>query len=121
MENQKDKSAYFKHILDAIYFTEKALVGIADYDQFKENEIVVSAVLYQLVVIGEAASKIDPNSSREIDNIDWQDIRGMRNRLVHAYFEINTEIVWDVVTKDLPDLKRAISNYLVDSNNSWAA
>lgn len=55
-------------------------------------------------IIGEAASRISPSTRSELPRIQWQDITDMRNRLVHAYFDINPNIVWQTVTVEVPAL-----------------
>jgi uncharacterized protein with HEPN domain len=75
------------------------------------------ATLYALQVIGEAASKVSPETKVELPGLPWQDIVGMRNRLVHVYFDVDLDVVWDSVTKDLPELVRLLEPVVARSLN----
>jgi uncharacterized protein with HEPN domain len=93
-------------ILEAIERVEKyAAKGKATFDQ---DELVQVWILHHLQVIGEAARSLDPELMKDLPEIPWSDIIGMRNVLVHHYFEIDTEIVWSVVERDLPRLKEQV-------------
>ncbi len=73
--------------------------------EFLEDEKTIDAVVRNLEVIGEAANRL-PDSFRVNNNaIEWRKIIGLRNRIVHEYFGIDTEIVWQIVQVDLPELK----------------
>jgi len=63
-------------------------------------------------IVGEAASKVSAEGRAELPAIAWVDVIGMRNRLVHAYFDINRDILWATVQVSLPDLKHALDAYL---------
>ena len=68
-----------------------------------------------LLIIGEAASQISINTRERLANIPWPQIVGMRNRLVHAYFQIDREIVWDTLTANLPPLIEQLRAEISDS------
>jgi len=67
-----------------------------------------------LEIIGEAAANISPVFSEQLDDIPWGLIVGMRNRLVHVYFNIDLDVVWQTVDEDLPQLVRAIEPILIN-------
>jgi uncharacterized protein with HEPN domain len=95
-----------RDILEAIERTEKyAANGKAAFDQ---DELVQVWIVHHLQVIGEAARSLGPDLIEALPEIPWSDIIGMRNVLVHHYFEIDTEIVWSVVERDLPRLKEKV-------------
>ena len=73
----------------------------ADLD---DDEKLVLSLVKCIEIIGEAASKISKECETECSNIPWADIIGMRNRLIHAYFDINLNIVWKTVTEELGPL-----------------
>lgn len=83
----------------AVSFTE----GMSFAD-FKRDERTVFSVTKAVEIIGEAAAQVGRNTRQAHSDIPWPDIIAMRNRLVHAYFEINLELVWRTVRQDLPDL-----------------
>jgi uncharacterized protein with HEPN domain len=72
-----------------------------------DRKLVLSLVK-ELEIIGEAAGKVSAEIRTQYGAIPWQDISGMRNRLIHAYFDIDLDVVWTTVTKDLPLLKTAL-------------
>jgi len=75
-----------------------------DAEQFDRDEIVQDAVMRHIQIIGEAARKISPEFQATHPEIPWSVIIGMRNRLVHEYFRIIRERVWQVVETDVPKL-----------------
>ena len=74
--------------------------------------MLVLSLIRELEIIGEAASKVSPEIRSQNHAIPWQDITGMRNRLIHAYFDVDLDSVWSTVTKDLPTLKAELQKIL---------
>jgi len=70
------------------------------------------ALIKDIEIVGEAASRIAENTRAAHPEIPWVDIIGMRNRLIHAYFDINLDLVWDTVTANLPPLVDQLSRIL---------
>lgn len=99
--------AYLLDMLLAARKVEDFTAGIS-WEQFKANDILQNAVMRQIQIIGEAARKISRQYRDAHSEIPWQMIIGMRNRLVHEYFDIIPERVWDVVDRDIPELIRLI-------------
>lgn len=87
-----------------------------NYEDFISNKLVSDAVMQNITVIGEASNRLSEDIKNEIPDISWQEIRGMRNRIIHDYFGIDYIIVWEVITADLPDFKNKIETYLNHSN-----
>ncbi len=80
-------------------------IGTMDKDSFVKDTRTIDAVVRNLEVIGEAASRI-PEDFRAIHaEVPWRRVIGLRNRVIHEYFGVDLEIVWSVVTDDLPQLK----------------
>jgi uncharacterized protein with HEPN domain len=73
-----------------------------------QDEKTQDAVIRNLEIIGEAATKLSPELKAKYDEIPWGDIAGMRNRLIHGYFEVNLDIVWSTVEKVLPEFEAQI-------------
>ena len=69
------------------------------------------AVLRNLEIIGEAAKRIPPDVRLKMPEIEWMKIAGMRDWLAHAYFQVNADIVWDVIEHKLPELEQAIQAF----------
>lgn len=70
------------------------------------------AVVRNLEIIGEAAKKVSEEFKSKYPDIEWKRIGGMRDKMIHEYFGINFELVWDVVDKKLPSLKKKIDFFL---------
>jgi uncharacterized protein with HEPN domain len=68
------------------------------------DRMLVLALVKEIEIVGEAASQISQEAREQLPGIPWADIVGMRHRLVHAYFDINLEILWQTVQGDLPSL-----------------
>jgi uncharacterized protein with HEPN domain len=101
-----------RHMLDAA----REAIGYARNKTRKdldENTMLTRALVQCIEVIGEAATNVSKQSRAECPGILWDNIIGMRNRLIHAYFDINLDIVWSTVKEDLPplilELERIIS------------
>jgi uncharacterized protein with HEPN domain len=76
---------------------------------------MLSLALVRLIeIIGEAANYISESKQNQYPEIPWRRMVGMRNRLSHAYFEVDLEIVWQVVSKDLPDILPMIENAILE-------
>lgn len=72
--------------------------------KFVENMQLQDAVIRRLLVIAEAARRVSPNTRQTLPNISWQEINGMRNRLVHEYDDLNLNIIWNVVQTEIPTM-----------------
>lgn len=75
------------------------------YIKFKRNKLVIDAVIRNLEIIGEAAKNIPKDVKDKHLEIAWHKISSMRNRIIHEYFNVDLEIVWETIHKDLPTLK----------------
>ena len=69
-----------------------------------DNRMLVLALVKDIEIIGEAAYQISQETREQLQDIPWEDIVGMRHRLVHAYFDINLDFLWQTVQEDLPGL-----------------
>jgi uncharacterized protein with HEPN domain len=107
----KSDLPYLKHMFDAITRIEKFRGGLKR-EEFMENEVVQSAVVRQLEIIGEAAKRISDKTKRSRPEIPWKRIAGMRDRLIHRYFDVDFNEVWKVVEEDLPRLKNVVNNMI---------
>ena len=103
----KNDKLYVKHILMAIDLIEKFIKDV-DQGQFKKNLMINSAVVRQLEIIGEAAGKISDSFKDKHPEISWKSIISMRNKLIHEYFGVDLNMVWDTVVIDIPYIKDKI-------------
>ncbi|MHA1239010.1 MAG: HepT-like ribonuclease domain-containing protein [Candidatus Odinarchaeia archaeon] len=108
---KKDDTVFLKHILDAINLIEEYLKD-KKYNEFKNNRMLQDAIIREIEIIGEAASKISMELRNKYSDIPWRQIVGMRNKLIHGYFGIDLDAVWDTVIKDIPPLKRKLQEII---------
>ncbi|MEA2561735.1 MAG: hypothetical protein QOH06_3239 [Acidobacteriota bacterium] len=97
-------------ILEAIERIEKYAAN--GRESFDRDELVQVWILHHLQVLGEAVNALRPFLHEEFPEVPWAQIVGMRNVLVHQYFEIDTDIVWTVVERELPRLKAQFHSML---------
>jgi uncharacterized protein with HEPN domain len=99
----KDDAIRLRHMLDAgreaLSFAEGKLRTELD-----ANRMLALSLVKSIEIIGEAASRVSPDCRAQCNEIPWPDIVAMRNRLIHAYFDINLDILWHTVTEELPPL-----------------
>lgn len=108
---KRSDPVYLSHILDAITQIETYAAGLS-YDQFSQTRLVQDGVVRQLEIIGEASRNLSDGFRDQHPEQPWPQIIGLRNRLIHAYFEVNLGIVWDIVQNDLPPLKQKVTVWL---------
>lgn len=101
---KKDPKILITHILKSVESVEKYSKGL-NKEYFMDNEEKQDAIIRKLEVIGEAVTNLEAKFKEEYPNIPWQDISDMRNRLIHEYFAVDLELVWEVLQKDIPTLK----------------
>jgi len=97
--------------LESIQKIEEYSRGISKEEFYRASQIQ-DAVIRRLEIIGEAAKNIPEDFRNKHPEIAWKQIAGMRDILIHGYFDVNLERVWTVVNRDLPDLKQKISKIL---------
>jgi uncharacterized protein with HEPN domain len=102
----RDPKERLQDILDAIAAIER--YRDRGKTAFEQDELLQTYFVHYLQIIGEAASSVPDETRKLAPGIPWSKIVGMRNVLVHGYFDIDTEIVWAVVERELPVLKPAV-------------
>jgi len=101
---------YLDHMLDAIKLSRGYTRDLSK-DEFIADRKTQQAVILNMVVIGESATKLidhDPTFAAQHPQIPWHKMRGMRNRLAHGYFDINLDIIWNTVQDAFPELEEQI-------------
>lgn len=101
----RDQKLYIHDILKAIDLIE-SFVQNMDYKEFIEDPKTQSAVIRQFEIIGEAVKKLDKNITSKYPEIEWQAVASMRDLLIHHYFGVDLDIVWESLIHDLPEFKR---------------
>jgi uncharacterized protein with HEPN domain len=83
-----------------------------DFEEFIKSEILKRACSRSLEIIGEAAKNLSPDFKRQYKEIEWKKLSGLRDKMIHGYFGVNWDIVWDVIRNQIPKLKVQIENIL---------
>lgn len=100
-----------KHIIEAIRNIEIASEGKTQED-ISNDFILRHALTWNIMIIGEAANKLSKEFCRSHPTTDWRGVTGMRNVLVHDYYQIDINELWTVVSYDIPELRTQIEGYL---------
>ena len=100
---RKDDLVRVRHMLDAAREALSFVDGKFRTD-LDNNRMLVLSLVKDIEIIGEAANKVSKETQDEYPGVPWIDVIGMRNHLIHAYFDVDLNIVWDTVSKDLPPL-----------------
>ncbi len=94
------------YLLDMLLAAHKAVrfAHDLDYEQFTISELHQNAIFKVLTIIGESASRISVDTREAHSEIPWSQIVSLRNRIVHGYFEIDMDVIWNIVRDDIPKL-----------------
>lgn len=107
----KNDTIYLRHILEAIEKIEHYLLNTT-YKSFSANDMMIDAVVRELEIIGEASSKLSKEFKDNHSDVAFRDAADMRNFLIHEYFGVRKEIVWETCQEDLPKVKKLIDDLL---------
>ena len=100
-----------RHMIDAAEEIASFIKGKTIENLIQSRQLTLS-LLKLVEIIGEAASRVSKDAQLQNDQIPWTEIIGMRNRLIHVYFDIDIERVWDTVQLDIPELALKLKNLL---------
>lgn len=109
----RDFRVYLEDMLEAIRRIRRYTSGLSG-EAFSKDEKTLDAVIRNLEVIGEAAKRVPEAVRAGQTNVEWKKIAGLRDVLIHEYFGIDVEIVWDVVQNKLPALEEQVERILAD-------
>ena len=107
----KSDEVFLKHILHEVDFLLKQTGGIV-FDAFATDDVLTRACTRSLEIIGEAVKNVSPELRKKYKNIEWAKIAGLRDKLIHGYFDVDLHILWDVISNKLPLLKEHVEGLL---------
>ncbi len=110
---KKDPFVFVNHVLESIQKIEEYTEGLSK-DAFAQSSKTQDAVIRNLEIIGEATKNISQAFRKKYPQIPWQRMTGLRDILIHLYFGIDLNIVWEVVERDLPELKEKLMKLKAD-------
>lgn len=109
----KEPKEYLKHIQDECEYLISVSKNLT-FDVFITDNTLKRAVVRSMEIIGEATKKIPADVKVKWNTIQWKNMAGMRDRLIHDYIGVNYAIVWDVMINKIPDINKQISHYLIE-------
>ena len=102
--NDKNDLAFIEHILDSINAIEKFSKNM-NKKELVSNRLKQSAIVREIEIIGEAVKNISETLRNKHSEIEWKEIAGTRDKMIHHYFGVNLDIIWDIIKINLPGLK----------------
>jgi uncharacterized protein with HEPN domain len=113
---RKDDAVRIRHMLDASHEAILFAKGRTRQD-LDDDRMLVLALIKAIEIVGEAACQVSETTRRQTPDIPWEDIIGMRHRLVHAYFDINRDILWRTVQDDMSTLVALLETLLSEADS----
>jgi uncharacterized protein with HEPN domain len=110
---KRDFLVYLDDILDAMGKAEMFVAGMS-YAQFEDDLRTNYAVTRAMEIVGEATRRLPVSFREQYPYVPWQDMAGMRDKIIHGYDNVNLRIVWDVVKRDIPEVRPLIQQILSD-------
>ena len=108
---------YLRHILDETIYLGQQTSGLSK-EQFIADETLKRAFVRSIEIIGEATKQVPEDIRKKYPHIQWRAMAGMRDRLIHGYFGVDYDIVWDVVINKMPELQQDIEGILTDEEEN---
>jgi uncharacterized protein with HEPN domain len=111
----KPEQAYLQHILDEVDFLLSGTANVS-FEQFIRDPTLTRACARSLEIIGEASKNVPDGFKRLHPEVDWRRLAGMRDKIIHHYFGVNWEIVWDAIKSKLPELRAQVTPLLDETS-----
>ncbi len=111
--SKRDNTILLEDIFEALesifeYTAEK------EFEEFRNTKMMRDAVYRNFEIIGEAANRLTNDFVENHSNVNWHKVIGLRNRIIHAYFDIDDDIIWTIIKNDLPALKTQVEKILMN-------
>lgn len=110
MRIDRDK-LHLLHIRDAIEKVEHYSKKLS-YAEFAKHDVFFDAIMMQIMVIGEAVNSLSEDFKESHNKMPWHQAVGLRNKTAHGYFDLNPEIIWQIIQQDLPKLKKQVEKLI---------
>ena len=109
--SKRDWKILFEDIIESISKIEDYTRDLT-FEAFSQSHLIIDAVVRNIEIIGEASKNIPPETQNNFQDVPWQKIKGIRNRIVHEYFSIDVSIIWFIVQNELEPLKNTLTKHL---------
>ena len=115
--SERSYRVFAEDILEAMDKIERYIASLT-YQVFAQNEMIVDAVIRNLEIIGEASRNIPEDVKGRHPHIPWRRMIGLRNLIIHQYFGVDLDIIWEIISKNLPETKPMIIEMLREFNEN---
>ena len=105
--SKREVGLYFQDVIQAIKTVEEYVQDF-DFEKFSQDRKTIDAVIRNVAIIGEAINNLPGEIKAANPQIPWDEINGMRNKIIHEYFGVSKSILWQTIKEDLPELKKQI-------------
>ncbi len=109
--SKREWKILFEDIIESITKVEEYTSDLS-YEDFEESNLIIDAVVRNIEVIGEASKNVPAEIQNNFPDIPWQKLRGIRNRIVHDYFNVDRTIIWHIVKNELTPLKNTLLSHI---------
>ncbi|MBQ8040910.1 MAG: DUF86 domain-containing protein [Lachnospiraceae bacterium] len=107
MDNIKDDNYYIQKLRKDLEFIVVHMQDV-DMEELNANEVLLDSMLFRMIQLSENAKKLSEKYRQEHNNVPWNSIYGLRNRIVHDYGNVDLEVVYETLKKDIPELMEMI-------------
>lgn len=105
-------SEYFEHIKIELDFLKEKSIGL-DFSSFAEDDVLIRAFSRSFEIIGEAVKNLPDDTRSKYAEVEWKALAGMRDKLIHHYFGVDYEMIWDIIENEIDKLSNQIDNIIL--------
>ena len=106
-------------LMDMLIACEKIMKYTRDlsYEDFRRNDMVIDAVVRNIEILGEASKNVSEGLKKRYPEVEWREISRTRDKIIHFYFGVDLSIVWDIITVDIPPLRKKLEK--ITKEEGW--